>query len=377
MEFGKILTKNSSTVISSAEKYNFNMPIVRAGRGIDMSKAKFDDPFDGRIKHGLLTEIMNSPYASEFIEVRRGRDGRNEMILKNFYWNEEKQKYSALQSVEITYELGEQDPAVCCYTKGDVNQALFGGDVSLNYLCYKNCYSNPVDRFFEQHLGRSQYDANVPYTNERALGLKEFAFWEVLNIYYGNGEEQGGYLKKFDGLAKYFNNTERVVPQAGFAILAEIDNIACYAEQQGGFWVAGAHPEVFANIYKTVNGYEFQNVSIPDSFTYRGIKFVQDSYVPYDKDTQLGEMWVLDRNSMALIMEKAINQTLSDYYVEKAFNDDPAQGCLTECEFLDNIGGVILKDFRKILRYVNIAGGGACGTLPQFSSVDLLDSILN
>lgn len=271
---------------------------------------------------------------------------------------------------QIWTELPTSTADECCWLPFDF--AKCAGNVPINLLCLKDC-----DKILNILIGenlRMGERVNVPgiagpndtldQVRVRVARLS-MAYFTAYTIMLGLDNTYTDVLKPFHGLLQLLENPA-VTTFYGGDILDAFKTFACRARILGdtGSYVAAAHPLVIQAIRDAV--VPGMNGELPegwtkteDSISFMGMRFIEDKWVPVDKTSNTGELWILSGNHVGAYM--ATDLAPADAFIRKTGAEATvANGCFTECTYYYNFGTTFNDDARRIMKMVEIPISGDC-----------------
>ena len=265
-------------------------------------------------------------------------------------------------------EIPDGENEECCWAPFDF--AKCGGESPLNLLCLKDC-----DNIMDDLMGRTvRFGANVPglanagdsqYEIKRRVARLSMAFLTAYNVILGEDDVFTNILKPFHGLMQVMENPA-ITTINGTNILMAFDSVACRLSMLGGGqFVIAIHPIVYQGLLNEIRVGQFGQLPVGwtrngDELSFRGIRFIQDRFVPVDMEAGTGEAWVLNADAVGLYL--ATNLMPEGDYIRTSghIEETREDGCASQCTYYYNIGAVVANNANKLMRIVDIPLSGAC-----------------
>ena len=270
----------------------------------------------------------------------------------------------------------------CCWVLPDF--AKCRGEVPVNLLCLKDC-NQILDELIEKTIKMGSR-VNVPGIAgpndtiadvKRRLARLTMAFLTAYNIELGMDNTSTDILKPFHGVLQLFNNPA-VFSISGASILAAFDSLGCRLDALGdlGTYVIAIHPMGYGAIEKAV--VPGQNGELPANWTksgnelrFKGIRFIQDKWVPLDLPSGTAEAWVMSSEAIGVHMGTELAPG-EDFIRYNGGEQTVANGCYEECVYYYNYGATFNTDARKIMKIVDIPVSMDCIA----ATADLWDAMI-
>lgn len=257
----------------------------------------------------------------------------------------------------------------CCWPPLDF--AKCAGEVPVNRLCLKDCDS--VD---DELLGRlvsvnNNYGgvarSGESYTDtKKRIARLSMAFLTVYNVMYGRDNYTTTILKPFHGLFEVMSNPA-VVPIPGANVLSAFDTLACRLALMGDLsgYVIAVNPVIYSSLLSVIRLSQYGEYPAGwtrngDNIAFRGMRFIQDRFVPVDIENGTGEAWVLTGDAVGLWL--ATDLLPADPFIKESGHKEEslADGCGSSCTFYYNYGAAFNNNANRIARIVDIPISAHC-----------------
>ena len=316
-------------------------------------------------RHPVFNFLINSALASR---VRQQIDGQN----GNCFLQKDTNGEYVLKIPGTFWTLEPESSAEeCCWAPFDF--AKCAGEVPVKRLCLKDC-----DTIDNELLGRflrvrSDYggvarSGETYWDTKKRIARLSMAFLTQYNVMYGQTNSTTNVLKPFHGLFEVMSNPA-VIAISGYNVLAAFEELACRLSFLGGLdgFVIAVNPIIYQSLDSVIqpsiygllpNGWSRNG----NELSFRGIRFMRDSFIPVDLTNMTGEAWVLAGDSVGAWM--ATDLLPADAFIKESGHQEEslADGCGSSCTFYYNFGTVFNNNANRIARIVDIPITAACAS---------------
>lgn len=304
--------------------------------------------------NSLITELQNAyPLVNWLLNTplsRRIRSSSRQGLAQMY--KDEDGDWLLMLPFQV-YTLPPQDTSgACCWVPFDI--AKCAATAPLRLLCLKDCYTI-LDRLINENRRAGATDL-TNYFLRRGESVQNarirmarltMAFMTARNLILGVLDAGTETLKPFHGLVQVLEN-EAVINIDGSNILAAFASLGCRMSVLGGSqnYVFAVHPLTYESIkfaaapdiYNRMPANWSRNAN-GDTF-FMGHQFITDKSVSLDLDIGLGEVWMLNGDHVGAYLATDLMPTRSFISNEFTGNDNPDDGCATECTYYWNYGTV-------------------------------------
>lgn len=267
--------------------------------------------------------------------------------------------------IQLPFTYGTTEPkstqGECCWVPLDL--AKCGSNAPLALLCLKSCEpimdnlvnetrkikSNDMICYFQRE-GETIKDA------QKRMDLISMAYFTAINVILGTMATGTATLKPFHGLLEVMED-KAVIKIAGANVLSAFDSVGLRLAALGdGDYKFACHPLVLEGIKSVIVPGKF-NGEYPDGWTksengeitFKGHGFVADKLVPCDITAGTGDVWVLEGNTVGLVMGTTFQP--SEKFQRHTFGatDNPSEGCGTHCDYYYNFGCAFGTDANRLM----------------------------
>lgn len=267
--------------------------------------------------------------------------------------------------IQLPFTYGTTEPkstqGECCWVPLDL--AKCGSNAPLALLCLKSCEpimdnlvnetrkikSNDMICYFQRE-GETIKDA------QKRMDLISMAYFTAINVILGTMTTGSATLKPFHGLLEVMED-KAVIKIAGANVLSAFDSVGLRLAALGdGDYKFACHPLVLEGIKSVIVPGKF-NGEYPDGWTksengeitFKGHGFVADKLVPCDITAGTGDVWVLEGNTVGLVMGTTFQP--SEKFQRHTFGatDNPSEGCGTHCDYYYNFGCAFGTDANRLM----------------------------
>lgn len=267
--------------------------------------------------------------------------------------------------IQLPFTYGTTEPKStqdeCCWVPLDL--AKCGSNAPLALLCLKSCEpimdnlvnetrkikSNDMICYFQRE-GETIKDA------QKRMDLISMAYFTAINVILGTMATGTATLKPFHGLLEVMED-KAVIKIAGANVLSAFDSVGLRLAALGdGDYKFACHPLVLEGIKSVIVPGKF-NGEYPDGWTksengeitFKGHGFVADKLVPCDITAGTGDVWVLEGNTVGLVMGTTFQP--SEKFQRHTFGatDNPSEGCGTHCDYYYNFGCAFGTDANRLM----------------------------
>lgn len=257
----------------------------------------------------------------------------------------------------------------CCWPPFDF--AKCAGEVPVHRLCLKDCDSVDDEllggflRVNSNYGGVARSGETYTETKKRIARLS-LAFLTQYNVMYGRDEMTTPILKPFHGLFEVMSNPA-VVAITGANILSAFDTLACRLALMGDIsgYIVAVNPVIYNTILTTIRRSQYGEypegwTKNGDEVSFRGMRFVRDSFVPVDLEAGTGEAWILVGDAVGLWM--ATDLLVADRFIKESGHQEEslANGCGSSCTYYYNYGAAFNNNANRIARIVDIPISAHC-----------------
>lgn len=258
----------------------------------------------------------------------------------------------------------------CCWVPFDLTKCM--DEAIISFLCLKDCYPE-LDRLIGE---KARFQANdminffqrrgEDYSQARErMARVSMAWFTAHNIILGTLDTETPVLKPFHGLLDVMKGAD-VIEIGGTDIVSAFESVSCReAMLSDADYFFACHPLVYEGIKANVQ--EGQYGELPEGWTrvngelrFNGHGFLIDKMIPVDLEAGTGEIWVLDRNSLGVVLGTGLEP--SDNFTKESFapSNNREDGCAVECKFYYNYGTVFATDTNKLAVIVEAPIGTNC-----------------
>lgn len=267
--------------------------------------------------------------------------------------------------IQLPFTYGTTEPkstqGECCWVPLDL--AKCGSNAPLALLCLKSCEpimdnlvnetrkikSNDMICYFQRE-GETIKDA------QKRMDLISMAYFTAINVILGTMATGTATLKPFHGLLEVMED-KAVIKIAGANVLSAFDSVGLRLAALGdGDYKFACHPLVLEGIKSVIVPGKY-NGEYPDGWTksengeitFKGHGFVADKLVPCDITAGTGDVWVLEGNTVGLVMGTTFQP--SEKFQRHTFGatDNPSEGCGTHCDYYYNFGCAFGTDANRLM----------------------------
>lgn len=267
--------------------------------------------------------------------------------------------------IQLPFTYGTTEPkstqGECCWVPLDL--AKCGSNAPLALLCLKSCEpimdnlvnetrkikSNDMICYFQRE-GETIKDA------QKRMDLISMAYFTAINVILGTMTTGTATLKPFHGLLEVMED-KAVIKIAGANVLSAFDSVGLRLAALGdGDYKFACHPLVLEGIKSVIVPGKY-NGEYPDGWTksengeitFKGHGFVADKLVPCDITAGTGDVWVLEGNTVGLVMGTTFQP--SEKFQRHTFGatDNPSEGCGTHCDYYYNFGCAFGTDANRLM----------------------------
>lgn len=334
-------------LVASATKSN----VGTVGIGTDYSDNSPANPFQNVFP--LVSWLMATPASRKMQNaMNRGAWSLSKKEDGKFY-------------IQLPFTYGTTEPkstqGECCWVPLDL--AKCGSNAPLALLCLKSCEpimdnlvnetrkikSNDMICYFQRE-GETIKDA------QKRMDLISMAYFTAINVILGTMTTGTATLKPFHGLLEVMED-KAVIKIAGANVLSAFDSVGLRLAALGdGDYKFACHPLVLEGIKSVIVPGKF-NGEYPDGWTksengeitFKGHGFVADKLVPCDITAGTGDVWVLEGNTVGLVMGTTFQP--SEKFQRHTFGatDNPSEGCGTHCDYYYNFGCAFGTDANRLM----------------------------
>lgn len=244
----------------------------------------------------------------------------------------------------------------------------------LNLLCLKDCdsvFNRLVERDLEVTMrtamdGIARNGEKIETVRKRIARLS-FAFFQMHTAILGMDNTYANPLKPFHGLMQVMENPA-ITTLYGSDIFVAFEELGCRLDFLGRLQecVFAVNPLIYASIDAVIQ--PGQNGQLPAGWTreggvlrFHGIGFLQDKRVPIDLANMVGEVWLLDGNSVGLFM--ASNFMVTDRFIFETSIDTSVDNCGANCTYYYNYGGAFGNNANRLAKITGIPVKSACASV--------------
>ncbi|GHU63482.1 hypothetical protein FACS189418_6860 [Clostridia bacterium] len=269
-------------------------------------------------------------------------------------------------------DLPTDTTGVCCWVPFNLSKC--GQKIPLKLLCIKDCRSIQ-EKFIEKSQRFQPYDLinslihrGETYDEARKrIVLESFAFYTIFNVLNGTLLSNGPVLKPFNGLVEELYSDTVVKILGGNNILGAFDTLACRLSVLGrGERIFAMHPLIYQTVEQAIipgrfgirpPGWRESNGVI----YFRDIRLLADEQVTFDPETGLGDIWMLDSQTVGAHLDLAPGATSPEYeFHDFGSTDDPDLGCAAECDYYYNQGAVASVNPNRVAVITGVGANSAC-----------------
>lgn len=267
--------------------------------------------------------------------------------------------------IQLPFTYGTTEPkstqGECCWVPLDL--AKCGSNAPLALLCLKSC--EPIMDNLVNETRKIKSNDMVCYFQREGETIKEaqkrmdlisMAYFTAINVILGTMATGTATLKPFHGLLEVMED-KAVIKIAGANVLSAFDSVGLRLAALGdGDYKFACHPLVLEGIKSVIVPGKF-NGEYPDGWTksengeitFKGHGFVADKLVPCDITAGTGDVWVLEGNTVGLVMGTTFQP--SEKFQRHTFGatDNPSEGCGTHCDYYYNFGCAFGTDANRLM----------------------------
>ena len=293
--------KARQNLAASSTKSN----VGTVGIGTDYSDNSPANPFQNVFP--LVSWLMNTP-ASRKMQGAMNRGA----------WSVTKKEDGKFY-IQLPFTYGTAEPkstqGECCWVPLDL--AKCGSNAPLALLCLKSC--EPIMDSLVNETRKIKANDMVCYFQREGETIKEaqkrmdlisMAYFTAINVILGTMSTGTPTLKPFHGLLEVMEN-KAVIKIVGTNVLSAFDSVGLRLAALGdGDYKFACHPLVLEGIKSVIVPGKF-NGEYPDGWTrnketgevaFKGHGFIADKLVPCDITKGTGDVWVLEGNTVGLVM---------------------------------------------------------------------------
>lgn len=267
--------------------------------------------------------------------------------------------------IQLPFTYGTTEPkstqGECCWVPLDL--AKCGSNAPLALLCLKSC--EPIMDNLVNETRKIKSNDMICYFQREGETIKEaqkrmdlisMAYFTAINVILGTMTTGTATLKPFHGLLEVMED-KAVIKIAGANILSAFDSVGLRLAALGdGDYKFACHPLVLEGIKSVIVPGKY-NGEYPDGWTksengeitFKGHGFVADKLVPCDITAGTGDVWVLEGNTVGLVMGTTFQP--SEKFQRHTFGatDNPSEGCGTHCDYYYNFGCAFGTDANRLM----------------------------
>lgn len=267
--------------------------------------------------------------------------------------------------IQLPFTYGTTEPkstqGECCWVPLDL--AKCGSNAPLALLCLKSC--EPIMDNLVNETRKIKSNDMICYFQREGETIKEaqkrmdlisMAYFTAINVILGTMATGTATLKPFHGLLEVMED-KAVIKIAGANILSAFDSVGLRLAALGdGDYKFACHPLVLEGIKSVIVPGKY-NGEYPDGWTksengeitFKGHGFVADKLVPCDITAGTGDVWVLEGNTVGLVMGTTFQP--SEKFQRHTFGatDNPSEGCGTHCDYYYNFGCAFGTDANRLM----------------------------
>lgn len=322
------------------------------GIGTDYSDNSPANPFQNVFP--LVSWLMNTP-ASRKMQGAMNRGA----------WSVTKKEDGKFY-IQLPFTYGTTEPkstqGECCWVPLDL--AKCGSNAPLALLCLKSC--EPIMDSLVNETRKIKANDMVCYFQREGETIKEaqkrmdlisMAYFTAINVILGTMATGTATLKPFHGLLEVMED-KAVIKIVGTNVLSAFDSVALRLAALGdGDYKFACHPLVLEGIKSVIVPGKF-NGEYPDGWTrnketgevaFKGHGFIADKLVPCDITKGTGDVWVLEGNTVGLVMGTTFQP--SEKFQRHTFGvtDTPSVGCGAQCDYYYNFGCAFGTDANRLM----------------------------
>lgn len=339
--------KARQNLAASASKSN----VGTVGIGTDYSDNSPANPFQNVFP--LVSWLMNTP-ASRKMQGAMNRGA----------WSVTKKEDGKFY-IQLPFTYGTTEPkstqGECCWIPLDL--AKCGSNAPLALLCLKSC--EPIMDSLVNETRKIKANDMVCYFQREGETIKEaqkrmdlisMAYFTAINVILGTMATGTATLKPFHGLLEVMED-KAVIKIVGTNVLSAFDSVALRLAVLGdGDYKFACHPLVLEGIKSVIVPGKF-NGEYPAGWTksdngeiaFKKHGFIADKLVPCDITKGTGDVWVLEGNTVGLVMGTTFQP--SEKFQRHTFGatDNPSEGCGTHCDYYYNFGCAFGTDANRLM----------------------------
>lgn len=304
-------------------------------------------------------------------------------------WSVTKKPGDGKYYIQLPWMYGTTEPkntqGECCWVPLDL--AKCGSDAPLALLCLKSCEPIMDSLVNETRKIKAndmicyfQREGESPKEAQKRMDLISMAYFTAINVILGTSATGTETLKPFHGLQEVMED-KAVIKIAGTNILAAFDSVGCRLAVLGdGDYKFACHPLVYEAIKAAVVPGKFNgeypegwNKTVNGDVTFKGYGFIADKLVPCDITKATGDIWVLEGNTVGMVMGTTLQPAENFRRHTFGATDTPSEGCGTECNYYYNFGAVFGTNANKLAVIYGVPMSANC----LGSALDGLDLVLN
>ena len=360
MNFSTGQLERYSVGIDTVSKYSSNIGFI----GMDPHFENNQLANESQNEFPLVDWLMNTAMS------RRARAEKNAGTWRILDGEDGKLYYQLPWTVGTT--LPEDTTGECCWVPMELQKC--GDKAPLNLLCLKYCEDllrkliSDTTRFGSHDLIAPPLTREGQTINEAIenMNLMSMAWFTARNIILGTSTTGTATLKPFHGLMEVLEDPA-VVKTVGANVLGAFESLGCRIANMGsGDFVFAVHPLVYEGISKEIVKGQFGeypagwNKTDAGNITFKGIGFIQDKLVPVDVTEGTGEVWLLDGQTVGVIMGTTLRP--AEDFRREVFdaNNKPESGCATECKYYYNYGTVFGTNADKLMVISGVPISSSC-----------------
>lgn len=279
-------------------------------------------------------------------------------------------KWHVLTPVKWGTTPPEDTTGECCWVPFDLTKCM--DEAIISFLCLKDCYpeldrligekarfqANDMTNFF-QRQGENYNEAR------RRMAEISMAWYTAHNIILGTLDTETPVLKPFHGLLDVMQGAD-VIKIGGQDIVSAFESVSCReALLSDADYFFACHPLVYEGIKTVIR--EGQYGELPEGWTrvngqlyFNGHGFIVDKMIPVDLEQGTGDIWVLDRNTLGVVLGTGLVPSENFRKEGTTFSNTREDGCAVECMYYYNYGTVFAVDTNKLAVIQNAPIGTNC-----------------
>lgn len=264
----------------------------------------------------------------------------------------------------------------CCWTIPDF--AKCAGVVPLDYVCLKDCDNIFNTMVYERlrinsrtSLERFAREGETLEEVEARIRRMWMAFYTMHTAILGTRTTSDNITKPFHGLLEVMQN-DAVISISGANLLAAFDSVGCRLDILGsdGFRFA-CNPLIYRSIEAAIKPDQFGNLpegwSKNGGLSFHGVSFIQDKLIPVDIEDMVGDVWLMDEESVGLFLAYNVDQPyeISDVFTEQS----KADGCGQVCNYLYNYGTVANNNANRLMVISGVPVSATCTLIADLAGL--------